>query len=130
MVHPLLASILMLVLASTSAHAAPATQPDLAAENERLKTKVRELEERVKQLESRDRQRWPGDRNRDLRLFEIPRFDTRPAPAPRERAPFWYRYRTPQFRDPVDGQKVPRDWQPRRFNGMTYYIVPLPQTPQ
>ncbi len=28
-------------------------------------------------------------------------------------------------RSDIDGQRVPKNWQPREFNGLRYYIVPL-----
>jgi len=94
----------VLLIVALSIGAAPADPKDISAEIAELRKEVLSLQERVKALEKRlDNaaiivpKSWPW--KGDLRLFD----------APRQYAP------------------VPKGWQKRQFNGITYYVIPIDQ---
>src|SRR4051812_28031232 len=86
---------------SAKSDPAPATQPDLVAENARLLARTRELENRVKQLEQL------------LSIINAER--THP-----ERDPL----KSPDFR--LDGPlNLPPGTRRHEFNGDTFFVIPL-----
>jgi len=94
----------VLLIVAFSIGAAPAEPEDISAEIAALRKEVLSLQERVKALEKRlDSATIIVPRSQpwkgDLRLFD----------ALRQYAP------------------VPKGWQKRQFNGITYYVIPIDQ---
>jgi len=99
-------------------NAPPPAEPgrrDLQRENTRLRAEVESLKSRVSVLESRVK---------ELEVGKPPA----PRPAPRVVPPQVVpkpRF-APRQSDPLNAPRpLPEGWQERKFNGMTYYIVPL-----